>query len=72
MKNLKTILGIILLPLVFALFMADRIILLVLFWVDAPSMGSWIAKEKLWAMSIIRVLITGLLFSLFAFINWLM
>jgi hypothetical protein len=71
MKNLKLILGVILLPLVFATFMADRIILLVLFWLDAPSMGNWIAKEKLWAMSITRLIIAGAFFLLFTLINWL-
>ena len=71
MKTLKNILGIILLPLVFATFMADRLILMVLFWLDAPSMGNWIAKEKLWAMSITRLIITGVLFALFSLINWL-
>ena len=71
MKNLKLILGVILLPLVFATFMADRIILLVLFWLDAPSMGNWIAKEKLWAMSITRLIIAGAFFLLFTLIKWL-
>jgi hypothetical protein len=51
--------------------MADRIILLAIFWVDAPSIGTWIAKDKLWSMSIVRIVITGVIFGLFSLINWL-
>ncbi len=70
-SKFKIVIGILLLPLVFATFMADRIILLAIFWVDAPSIGTWIAKDKLWSMSIVRIVITGVIFGLFSLINWL-
>ena len=71
-SKLKLAIGILLLPLVFATFMADRIILMAIFWVEAPSIGSWMAKDKLWSMSIVRIVITGVIFALFSLINWLM
>jgi hypothetical protein len=62
-NKLKTIVGILLMPLVFSLFIFDRIILTILFWSEVPSMKTWMVKDKLMMISFWRVLFVSLVYG---------
>ena len=70
-KNLKTIIGILLMPLIFSLFLMDRILMLALFWAEVPSMKTWLVKEKLMMLSFWRVLFFWVVYGIIAWIKWL-
>jgi hypothetical protein len=70
-KTFKTIIGILLMPLIFSLFLMDRILMLALFWAEVPSMKTWLVKEKLMMLSFWRVLFFWVVYGIIAWIKWI-
>jgi len=70
-KTIKTIVGIALMPVVFSLFIMDRILMIAMFWSEVPSMKTWMVKEKMHIISFWRVLFFWLVSGIIAWIKWL-
>ncbi len=68
-SKLKVALGISLLPFVFTLFMVDRLLTVLFFWKELPSVGAWSSSGTKMAMSIIRILTASVFYVAFQLIK---
>ena len=68
MSKLKVVLGFMILPLFTALFVADRIVLVFLWWINAVEIQKWMFNEKHVLLSGVRVLISAIIYVIFSLI----
>lgn len=66
-----TLIGVLLMPLVFSLFVFDRLFTTALFWKDVPSMGKWMSNDKLMMIAFWRVVFVGIVYGLISFVKWI-
>lgn len=64
-EKTKIILGLILLPFAFALFVADRFILAFLPHLDSVNMKKWFNNTGVMTFSLIRVSVIGLIYAIY-------
>jgi hypothetical protein len=68
MSKLKVVLGFMILPLFTALFVADRIVLVFLWWINAVEIQKWMFNEKHVLLSVVRVLVCAIIYVIFSLI----
>jgi hypothetical protein len=67
----KMVIGITLLPVLVALFIADRIILTLLLHLDSPNFLKWTDNVQSVVMTIIRIGVIALIYGIIHVFNWL-
>lgn len=60
-NTLRATLGIILLPIFFTLFIADRFILALMPWMESTRLKNWLTNTELFMMSFLRVFVVSVL-----------
>ena len=60
-NTLRATLGIILLPIFFTLFIADRFILALMPWMESKRLKNWLTNTELFMMSFLRVFVVSVL-----------
>lgn len=68
-EKTKIILGLILLPFAFALFVIDRTILTLLPHLDSVNMKKWFNNTEIMTFSLIRVSVIGLIYVIYKLIS---
>lgn len=72
-QTLKTITGMILLPIFIAVFMCDRFLLIFLFWIESKRLRVWLDDVQLFMHSALRVIAVASGYSIYKLIQtWLM
>jgi hypothetical protein len=68
MSKLKVVLGFMILPLFTALFVADRIVLVFLWWINSVEIQKWMFNEKHVFLSGVRVFVCAIIYVIFSLI----
>lgn len=70
-KYLKIAGGIVLIPIIFILFMIDRVILMILFWQDSPSIFNYYNKRDQIMMALYRFAGVLALLGIVQLLKWI-
>jgi len=68
-NKLKIFLGLLVIPLLFAVFCLDRLFSVPLVWISNKDLGTWFGKDNELISSLIRVFCLGIIYSL---IYWIL
>ena len=67
-KSLKFIVGIVLMPIMFSVFIADRLIVVPLLWLKTDTLLNWLRNNSAMVESFIRVMFALVIYLL---LNWI-
>ena len=67
-KSLKFIVGIVLMPIMFSVFIADRLVVVPLLWLKTDTLLNWLRNNSAMVESFIRVVFALIVYLLF---NWI-
>ena len=67
-KSLKFIVGIVLMPIMFSVFIADRLVVVPLLWLKTDTLLNWLRNNSAMVESFIRVMFALIVYLLF---NWI-
>ena len=67
-KSLKFIVGIVLMPIMFSVFIADRIVVVPLLWLKTDTLLNWLRNNSAMVESFIRVMFALVIYLL---LNWI-
>ena len=67
-KSLKFIVGIVLMPIMFSVFIADRLVLVPLLWLKTDTLLNWLRNNSAMVESFIRVMFALVIYLL---LNWI-
>ena len=71
-KRLKIIIGLFLLPFATILFFLDRIVLVLIFWMEGPSIKDYFKQMNNITMAIYRVAGISIIISIILLIRWIL
>ena len=67
-KSLKFIVGIVLMPIMFSVFIADRLVVVPLLWLKTDTLLNWLRNNSAMVESFIRVMFALVIYLL---LNWI-
>lgn len=67
-KSLKIIVGIVLMPIMFSVFIADRLVVVPLLWLKTDTLLNWLRNNSAMVESFIRVMFALVIYLL---LNWI-
>ena len=67
-KSLKLIVGIVLMPIMFSVFIADRLVVVPLLWLKTDTLLNWLRNNSAMVESFIRVMFA---LAIYLLLNWI-